>query len=223
MNLDSSRMVVLIPAYNEAPRLPAVLEAIGRRLPACDRLVIDDGSTDATVQVATQANAIVISHPFNLGYGVALQTGYKYAVEHGYAYLLQMDADGQHDPSYLPQLSQALSGDNVNMVIGSRRLSLDSYVPPLLRRLGMRFFAWLTSLCIGQRISDPTSGFKGFKRSAFPLLVSDYFPMDYPDADVIIMIHRAGLRIAEIPVAMKSAPDKISCTAAGNRSITFSR
>jgi hypothetical protein len=90
------------------------------------------------------------------------------------------------------------------VVIGSRRLAAASYTPPLVRRIAMRFFAVLASLVLRQRITDPTSGLQGFRRDVLRFLVSDYFPVDYPDADVIIMLHRCGFRIAEIPAVMRA-------------------
>jgi len=203
MNSTPPRTLVLIPAYNEAPELPAVLEAISRSLPGCDRLVIDDGSTDTTAAVARESGTTVVSHLFNMGYGTALQTGYKYAVLNGYRFILQMDADGQHDARYLPDLLAVLASGEADVVIGSRRLGESAGQWPFIRRAGMKVFSMLTSLCTGQRITDPTSGFKGFEQTTFSFLTSDYFPDDYPDADVIIMLNRLGFRIREIPVTMK--------------------
>ena len=167
-------------------------------------LVVNDGSSDNTVSVAANSCAHVVSHPFNMGYGVALQTGYKYAQLNGYEYILQMDADGQHNPGYLRDILDELIANHADIVIGSRFLHRESYKPPFLRRIGMAFFAFLTSILTHKKITDPTSGFQGFHKTVLKFLVSDYFPVDYPDADVIVMSDKYGFRIKEIPVVMSA-------------------
>lgn len=196
-------VLVIIPAFNESQTIGEIIVQIRNYLPEADLVVIDDGSTDSTAEIARSSGAIVISLAFNMGYGVALQTGYKYAQEKGYEYILQIDADGQHDPRSLKDMLKELITSETDVIIGSRYLKKGSYQPPFLRRIGMKFFVFLTSMIIRQKISDPTSGLQGFRRVALRFLVSDYFPVDYPDADVIIMIHRYGLKIKEIPVVMR--------------------
>lgn len=196
-------ILVIIPAYNESQSIGEIIVQTKNCLPEADILAIDDGSTDSTAEIARTSGATVVSLVFNMGYGVALQTGYKYARKKGYEYIMQIDADGQHDPHCLRNMLRELMTGETDVVIGSRYLKEESYSPPFLRRLGMKFFALLTSMIIRQRISDPTSGLQGFRRAALKFLISDYFPVDYPDADVIVMIHRYGLKIKEIPVIMR--------------------
>jgi len=211
------RRLLIIPAHNEETRIVGVIEGIFRHLPGADVLVIDDGSTDRTREVALRAGARVVSHPFNLGYGAALQTGYRYALAKGYGELVQMDGDGQHDPAFVPHLLAAIEKGDTDVAIGSRFLSpggvVSDYAPyqaPLMRRLGMRFFGTVASLIIGQKVSDPTSGYQAMNSRVLEWVSGDRFPFDYPDADVIIMLHRAGFRIREVPVRMLECRNKKS-------------
>jgi len=170
--------------------------------------VINDGSQDATAALAAAAGAIVVSHPFNMGYGVTIQTGYKYAQSHGYDYLAQIDGDGQHDATFLPALLAPLLSGEADFVLGSRFLGEESYEPSLARRMGMAFFRGLVRLITGLPITDCTSGYQAFNRPVIEFFCRDIFPVDYPDADVLITLHRAGFHISELPVRMYAAEGK---------------
>ncbi|MGE0708535.1 MAG: glycosyltransferase family 2 protein [Planctomycetota bacterium] len=196
------RGLVLIPAFNEEGGLGAVLDEVHRHT-HFDILVIDDGSHDATAKVARAHGATVLRHPFNMGYGAALQTGYKFASEGDYEVLVQLDADGQHDPAYIPVLAERVLSGQSDVSVGSRFLTGDGYIPPLARRLGMVLFGYIASVVTHRRVTDPTSGYQALGRRVFRFFQSDLFPADYPDADVLILIYRAGFRGEEIPVAMK--------------------
>ncbi len=198
------RVLVIMPAYNEAERIRRVVEAVRSQLKG-DVLVIDDGSSDATASEARHAGALVAIHATNLGYGAALQTGYRYALRHAYDAVLQLDADGQHDPASIPGLLAALA--HADVVVGSRFLGGDSYRPPLARRIGMWLFAKAATALAGQRITDPTSGFQAISREALRFYAHERYPPDYPDADVLAMVARAGLRLAEVPVRMLPSPE----------------
>jgi glycosyltransferase involved in cell wall biosynthesis len=204
-NPVAPRTLVVIPARNEAGRIEAVLDALralGHHLDLdLDLLVVDDGSVDATRERAQAHGATVLSHPFNLGYGTALQTGYIYAQRRGYHRVVQMDADGQHDPASLPALLDALEGHD--LVVGSR-FRIPGNAPPttLMRRLGSLCFAWIVTRWTRVRITDPTSGFQALSRAALAALAQDGFPEDYPDADVLIRLSTSGLKLTEIPVKM---------------------
>jgi len=202
------KCIVIIPAYNEEKNIEQVINGVKECLPQADIVVVNDGSTDTTEKIAKKIKTIVLSLPCNMGYGIALQTGYKYAKRKNYKYILQLDGDGQHDPFYLKDILETLITEKVNVVIGSRFLKKESYKPPFFRKIGMKIFSFLTSLIIKQKITDPTSGFQGFNRDVLNFLTSEYFPVDYPDADVIIMFHRYGFKIKEVPVLMKKSPDK---------------
>ena len=196
------RTVVIIPAYNEGARIGEVVREVRMTVPEYDVLVVDDGSRDNTGLGAMAAGAEVISHPFNLGYGVAIQTGYKYALAQEYEYLVQMDGDGQHDPSFIPMLLAPVMAGETDFALGSRFLGIGSYEPSAVRRVGMGFFRRLVSLLIGQRITDSTSGQQAFNRNVIRFFTTEVFPCDYPDADMLITLHRAGFRIREVPVRM---------------------
>lgn len=201
-------LLVLIPAYNESKKIRQVIEDIRAACPQADILIVNDGSRDATARLAAEAGAIVISHPFNMGYGVAIQTGYKYAYRHGYDFLVQIDGDGQHDPAYICNLLAPVQAGAADFVLGSRFLGEGSYCPPLARRVGMAFFRKIVSIMIKQDIADCTSGYQAFNREVIGFLSSDLFPVDYPDADVLITLHRAGFTLQEIPVRMYAAEGK---------------
>lgn len=198
------RLLALLPAFDEGERIARVVEDVRREL-ACDVLVVDDGSRDETAAEARRAGAAVAAHPVNLGYGAALQTGYRYALRYGYDAVLQLDADGQHDPASIPALLAGLQ--DADVVVGSRFLDAGSYRPPLLRRIGMWIFGRIAGALAGVTITDPTSGFQAISREALRFYVHERYPADYPDADVLAMVARAGLRLVEVPVRMKASPD----------------
>lgn len=201
------RTLVIIPTYNEGARIGEVVRRVRATVPEYDVLVVNDGSHDDTARRAEAAAAEVISHPFNLGYGVAIQTGYKYALAQGYKYLVQMDGDGQHDPAFIPKLLAPVAAGETDFAIGSRFLAADSYEPSGVRRVGMGFFRKLVSWLIGQRITDSTSGYQAMNRRVIHFFTTEVFPCDYPDADMLITLHRAGFRIREVPVRMYANAD----------------
>jgi glycosyltransferase involved in cell wall biosynthesis len=217
MKESRGRVSLLIPAYNEEARIASVIRAVKERYPSLEVIVVDDGSHDGTSEKATQAGVRVISHPYNLGYGVALLTGYKYALREGREALVQMDADGQHDPAFIRALLNPIDKGEADVAIGSRFLGVDGfdaegipYRASRARRFGMWLFGTIASLLIGQEVTDPTSGYRAMNRKVLTWASSDRFPWDYPDADVIIMFHRAGFRIQEVPVQMYKNLDKKS-------------
>ncbi len=199
------KRVLLIPAYNESSRIAAVLERVKTSLPDYTIVVVDDGSTDDTGDVARSCGARVIRHPFNMGYGAALQTGYKFAVRRGVDLLVQMDADGQHDPGDAPSLAEPVLAAELDLVIGSRFLGVGDYHMGPLRRMGRALFQTIVR-AFGLRVTDPTSGFQALSRAVLELYVGDSFPSDFPDVDVLLIAHRHGLRIGERPVEMSESP-----------------
>jgi len=199
---DRSDALIVIPALNEAATIGWVLDRAASHAPQFDLLVVDDGSSDDTAARARQAGATVVSHPFNLGYGAALQTGYKWAERHGYEYLVQMDADGQHDPAIAPAMAEVLRRDEADVVIGSRFIKPSGYDMGLPRTAGRLFFHRLLRLLGGPPILDPTSGLQAFCRAAFTYCCRDFYPTDFPDADVLLLLHRRGFRIKEVPARM---------------------
>lgn len=202
VNNGKSDVLVIIPAYNEAGRIKHVLGGIRASVPDADILVVDDGSSDATPYEANTGGAMVISHPFNMGYGVTVQTGFKYARRHGYRYVVQIDGDGQHEPSNIPDLLATVQSPGVDVAMGSRWLGLAEYQGPLLRKFGKFFFGFMATLLTGHRVTDPTTGFQAMRREVVSFFCTDVYPVDYPDANVIIMLDRAGFHVSEVPVIM---------------------
>ncbi len=202
-------LLVVVPAYNEQGRVGMVIEDVKSALPGVDVLVVDDGSTDGTAKEAAQAGAQVLSLPLNSGYGVALQTGYKFGVRAGYATIGQIDADGQHRASYLATMLEAMEQHDADLIVGSRFLDEDGhYKAPFARAVGIRLFAQLASLITHEHVSDPTSGFQLMRSRVARLFCSEVYPTDYPDADILILLHRSGYRVCEIPVQMRPSPGK---------------
>ncbi len=203
---QSRRTLVIIPALNEARSITRVVEAVRGADGALDILVIDDGSHDETATLARQAGAQVASHPFNLGYGAALQTGYKWALAHDYSYVVQLDADGQHDPAFLPRLLEPLHQGTADLVIGSRFLTDSGYRMDAARNAGRLFLQRLLRAFGGPRIADPTSGLQALRRPVIEFCCRDFYPSDFPDIDVLLVLHRRGFRLVEVPVTMAPSP-----------------
>lgn len=206
---QQNKLLIVIPAYNESGRVGDVVRDVQAHLPGAEVLVIDDGSRDATAQEARAAGARVARLPVNSGYGAALQTGYKYAMRHGYARIGQIDADGQHQAEYLPEMLRSLEENDVDVVIGSRFLSEDGhYSASRARALGIALFGWIASKLTRRKITDPTSGYQVLRREVAEFFCSEIYPSDYPDADILILLHRSGFRVREVPVQMRAATNE---------------
>lgn len=199
---ELTSVLVVIPAFNEAKNIVSVIRSVQKHAPGVEIVVINDGSRDATAFLAATAGAQVVSHPFNMGYGAACQTGFKYACRKGYDYVVQMDGDGQHEPACIPDLLKAVQNPDVDIVLGSRWLGLADYKGPLLRKFGKFFFAFLASIITKHKVTDPTTGYQAMKRRVVQFYCSEVYPVDYPDADMIIMLDRSGFRVKEVPVIM---------------------
>ena len=212
--------MIAVPAFNEQGRVGDVVRDVRSTLPDADVVVIDDGSADETAAEERAAGATVIRLPLNSGYGTALQTGYKYAVRNGYAVIGQIDADGQHQARYLREMLDALDEQNADVVIGSRFLGRDGhYRPSAARKVGIALFSRIASLVTRQRITDPTSGFQTMRVDVARFFCSDVYPNDYPDADILILLHRSGFAVREVPVQMR--PSTNVSMHAGHKSIYY--
>ncbi len=208
--------LAVVPAYNESSTILGVINAIRERAPQFDVLVVDDGSTDDTAAMASLGDARVLKLPFNLGIGGAVQAGFVFARDHGYDYMAQVDGDGQHEPTELERLVEAMDASpRVDMVCGSRFLTQDyRYPAPISRRTGIHVFAALLSRIVEGRVTDPTSGFRLYNRRAIELFARDY-PHDYPEVEAILMIHHHRLRMREVPVKMYSRGGGVSSISTG--------
>jgi glycosyltransferase involved in cell wall biosynthesis len=196
------RVLAVVPAFNEAGAIGGVVRDLRRLRPAPDVAVIDDGSSDATAAEAEAAGAVVIRLPFNLGIGGAVQTGFLYAERNGYDAAVQVDGDGQHVAAEIPALLSAMEKTGADVVIGSRFAGSRTFEPSAARRAGIRVFALVNSLVLGQRITDNTSGFRAYNRRAIRFCAADY-PQDYPEPESVIWLGRNGFRLGEIAVRMR--------------------
>jgi glycosyltransferase involved in cell wall biosynthesis len=209
------RCVAIVPAHNEEECVAGVIHEVLAGDPDLEVVVVDDGSTDRTAQVAEAAGAIVLRLPFNVGIGGAVQTGYQYALERGFDLAIQVDGDGQHDPSEIERVLEPILDGRADLVVGTRFVEGGGYRGTRLRRVGIRIFAAIVSLMVGQRVSDTTSGFRAVNRKALRLFAAQY-PHDYPEVESIVLLSRHGLRMLEVPVQMRVRE-------AGNSSITALR
>ncbi len=196
------KTLIIIPAHNEAENLPHVLPRLREVAPEADILVIDDHSSDDTGCVARALGARVVRLPNNLGYGGAVQTGFRFGAEQGYDFAVMMDADGQHDPAFVPALLAPVVAGECDVALGSRHMGGMTYRAGMVRKMGMRLFAWITSTLTGQTITDATSGFQAMNRDVMAFFAEENYPSDFPDADTLIMLHFAGFSVKEVPVVM---------------------
>ena len=197
---DSPRRLIIVPAFNEAASIVRVVNDLHTHLPDFDILVVDDGSTDRTARNVPSI-ATTVSLPFNQGIGGAMQTGYRYAKLHGYDVAVQVDGDGQHPANQVRHLVDHLESNQLDMVIGSRFLGNKSYVPPAPRMLAIRFLRTLVSALSGKTITDCTSGFRAANKHAIHAF-AHWYPEDYPEPEVILLLQRAGYKTGEVPVEM---------------------
>ena len=196
------RTIAIVPARNEAECIGGVVEEIKAFDASCVVLVVDDGSTDRTAALARRAGARVVSLPFNLGIGGAVQTGFNVAYDEGFDVAVRLDGDGQHIAGELPKLITPIREGAADIVVGSRFAGSTEYRPPFARRVGIKLFAGVVSLLTRQRVTDTTSGFQACNRKAIRLFAADY-PHDYPEVEATVMVFKHRLRLAEVPVKMR--------------------
>ena len=198
--------LVLIPAFNESADLKKVLNDVRGNIPQADILVVNDGSTDHTSEIARNAGVMVLDIPYNMGYGGAVQTGFRFATEFGYAYVITIDGDAQHDPVSAKNLIKAMEQTGADVVIGSRFLHGD-YKMGLARKAGVLLFSKIAQWYTGVQFTDPTSGFQILNRKVFSYLAEENnYPLDYPDANIIMAMHKMKFTVTEAPVTMREKP-----------------
>lgn len=193
------RVLVIIPAYNESA---CILDTV-RKIKACgyDYVVVNDGSTDNTLAICRENGLNVLDLPQNLGIGGAVQAGHKYAQRFGYDVDVQVDGDGQHDPTFIPKLVELIE-DGADLAIGSRFVEqTDGFQSTFMRRVGIRWLTFWIRLFTGRDVTDPTSGFRASGRRAIDLFCASY-PADYPEPESIALAMKLGLDVREASVEM---------------------
>lgn len=201
--------LIIIPAYNESANINDTVENIQKTVPDFDYVVINDHSKDNTLGILKENHFNYVNLPVNLGIGGAVQTGYKYALENGYDTVVQVDADGQHDVSYLKNLVNRMEKEQADMVIGSRFITNEGFQSTFMRRVGINYFTRMIKHLTGHVITDPTSGFRLANRRVISLFAESY-PTDYPEPESIVYLLKRNLKVVEEPVQMKERQGGVS-------------
>jgi len=206
------KVLVVIPCYNEEEAIASVVQEVKNQsveIAAIDVLVINDKSTDDSLNVLQSNNISHVSLPVNLGIGGAVQTGYKYAFNNGYDVAIQLDGDGQHRADQLINVIRPIHQDEADVVIGSRYLTKEGFQSSSLRRFGINFFRSVIKMLTGVVVRDSTSGFRALNLSALRL-VNEYYPDTYPEPEAIVLYAKHGLRIQEVPALMRERQGGVS-------------
>jgi hypothetical protein len=197
-----SRLLILIPAYNEEGAIGGVVNEVRAVMPGVPILVVDDCSTDATIHTARAAGARVLPLPHHLGLGGAVQAGYRLAFELDFDYVIRVDGDGQHDPRDIPKMLETLEQEKCEMVIGSRFVDGSGEHTGFVRAAAIVFFRAILRPILGRPVHDPTSGFVGVNRTALSLF-SRSFPLEYPEIEALVVLQRKRFRFVEVPCRMR--------------------
>ena len=201
--IASKRRIAIVPALNEAATIGRVIQEIRDVDPGFEILVVDDGSDDGTGEIADAAGALLVRLPFNLGIGGAVQTGYRYALANGFDIAVQIDGDGQHDPSQLRLILEPLVAGDADIVIGSRFAGAGNYRAARGRRLGMRVFAAIVSVIVRQSLTDTSSSFRALNRRSLSLFAVDYPHGFLETVEATVLAGKYRLRMKEVPVTMR--------------------
>lgn len=195
-------MLVIIPAYNEGESILNVIAKLNADCPRADYIVINDCSTDNTLEQLHNSGSTYLNLPMNLGIGGGVQSGYKYALQNGYDIAIQIDGDGQHDTAYLEKVIEPLEKGEADIAIGSRFITMEGFQSSGMRRAGIKFLSALIHMCCGVKVRDVTSGFRAVNRRYIEMYAKDY-PTDYPEPKAIVQAAVDGAVIREIPVIMQ--------------------
>jgi len=200
--INNRRVLIIVPAWNEAGSIGDVVREIRGELPGTHVLVVDDGSADDTARVAREAGATVARLPYNLGVGGAMRLGYRYAKDAGYDVAVQIDADGQHDPRYVPKLIDGLA--DASLVIGARFAGEGDYQVRGPRRWSMVMLSFVLSRMARSKLTDTTSGFRACDRALIELFAA-WYPVEYlgDTVETVVRVLRLGYRVSQVPVAMR--------------------
>lgn len=194
--------LIVMPAFNEEEAVGDVVREVLTALPGVACLVVSDGSRDRTVERAARAGARVLELPFNLGVGGAMRAGFRYAQRNGFANVVQIDSDGQHNPTSVPRLLEALRENDV--VIGARFAGEGDYEVRGPRRWAMKFLGVSLSRIARTTLTDTTSGYRGAGPRAIELFAENY-PAEYlgDTVESLVIAARHGLSIRQVPVSMR--------------------
>ena len=203
------KILIIIPAYNEAENIKKVINNLIENYPQYDYLIVNDCSKDETEKICKKEGYNFISLPINLGIGGGVQAGYRYALKNGYDIAIQHDGDGQHDPAYIEKVIQPILDGQADITIGSRFLEKEGFQSSSARRAGIKFLSTLIYACSGVRVKDVTSGFRAVNREYIKMYAEDY-PLDYPEPEAIVQARLQGARIQEIPVVMRERENGVS-------------
>ncbi len=197
--MTGKRVLIIIPAYNEEKSIGKLVGNVKRHLPAADILVVNDGSSDFTGQVASEKGALVIDLPINLGIGAAMQAGYMFAKEAGYDIAVQCDGDGQHPPYQIKNIIAPLIEGKADIVVGSRFLKKVSYRSSFARQVGIVMFSKIVTFLTKAKLTDTTCGFRALGHKAISYFATEY-PYDYPEVEALILAHKKRLKVIEVPI-----------------------
>ena len=197
-----SKVLLIIPAYNEEESLRSLIEEIKAVCPEVDYLVVNDCSSDDTERLLEELGANYITLPCNMGIGGAVQSGYRYAAQNGYDIAIQIDGDGQHDVRFVKDMVKLIEDKQADVVIGSRFIDKEGFQSSQARRIGIRILSMLIRLMCGAKVKDVTSGFRAVNRRFIELFAENY-PDDYPEPEVIVTAKLYGAVIKELPVVMR--------------------
>lgn len=220
MNTIPDKLFIIVPCYNEAECIVPVIKELRANLPDAHIVVIDDASSDSSVEVVrsiSDEKLTLLALATNLGIGGAVQTGFIYAALNGAEYAVKFDGDGQHPADMITTLLVSLLDNSADLVIGSRFMAdNDGFKSTFLRRIGIKFFAIVNSFLLKQRIIDNTSGFRAYNRVALEFAAEHYPSFDYPEPEEVVLFVHNNFRIKEVPVSMRGR-------AAGSSSINLRR
>lgn len=208
------KKLVIIPAYNEQGGIEKTVQDVLEYAPEFDYVIINDCSTDNTLEICRKRGFHVINLPVNLGIGGGVQTGYLYAWQNGYDIAVQFDGDGQHNAAYLNEMAEKLVSENLDMVIGSRYIKKEGFQSSGIRRVGIRYFTWLIHLVTGKKITDPTSGMRMVNKDIIALYAKKY-PKDYPEPESVVTILKQGKKVEETAVRMNAREEGVSSISPG--------
>jgi len=203
------RVLIIIPAYNEAGNIEQVVDNLIRNYPQYDYIVVNDCSTDGTGEICIRNGYRFLDQPINLGIGGTVQNGYQYALEHNYDIAVQIDGDGQHDVKYIDFMVKMIESEEADIVIGSRFVEKEGFQSSGARRIGIMIISAIIKLCTWKRVRDVTSGFRAVNRKFIEIYAKDY-PQDYPEPEAIVSAIMYGGKIAEVPVIMQERISGVS-------------